>query len=365
MPDIIKVDHFGSGTPFSNGLSMFADHKGNIDPGALRPWIDPASGASYITKYLGGDPKNPKSYRAVPLVQKNASLRRDEWKALDEAVLAVAETRLGGVQDLYDNGLVFDLGGNGMATTVLEHHTQSSAFEAEVTMDGATRAKNDRPDYDTAYTPLPITHVDYQIGARELAASRKLGNPLDTTDAERAARAVLLKMEQMLFTSTSYAFGGGTIYSYINHPRRLTVSMGTNWASDTTANILTDVIAMKAALIGANQFGPFALYIPQNCETKFDADYSVSGNSLMTLRSRILMMENVKSVKVVDTLPTGNAVMVNLNRNTVRMVRGMGMQNVEWTVEGGMINKYKVMTIQVPQIRADSSNQCGVCHCAV
>ena len=347
---------------FSGAQGSFLDANGNLNTFAMRPFLDEKTGRSFVTRFVGGDPKDPKCYHAVP-VQRNATLRRDEWKQLDDALLTVANTRLDGVQDLIDNGLVFDLGGNGMATTVLEHHTKDQPFTATLSMDGVVRGDNDRPNYETVYTPLPINHVDFMLTAREIAVSRKLGNPLNVDNAIDAARAVMLKREQMLFTNITYKFGGGTIYSYINHPHRNTVSMGTNWNADTVANIYTDVKAMKAALIAKNQFGPFALYYPQDCETKFDDDYSTTTATNMTLRERVLKMQNMKICKAVDTLPTGNAVMVNLSTNTVRLVRGMALTNLEWSTDP-MVFNYKAMAIEIPQVRADASNQCGVCHCS-
>jgi hypothetical protein len=40
----------------------------------------------------------------------------------------------------------------------------------------------------------------------------------------------------------------------------------------------------------------------------------------------------------------------------------MAVQNVQWQTEGNFVNKYKVLTIQVPQIRSDDNNACGVLH---
>lgn len=349
-----------SGAVFRGNQAAFLDIDGNLNTNAMRPYLN-KDGIPMVNVYVGGDPKNIKSYKGVE-VQHNATLRRDEWKLLDDALQRQALTRLDGVQDLVNENLVLDLGGNGMATTVLEHHTKDQPFTASVSMDGVVKGDNDRPNYDTVYTPLPITHVDYMLTARELAVSRKLGNPLNVDDAVDASRAVLLKREQMLFTDITYKFGGGYIYSYVNHPNRNTVAVGTNWASDTVAHIYTDVKAMKQALINKNQSGPYALYYPQDCETKFDDDYSTTTATNMTLRERVMKMQNMKICKAVDTLATGNYLMVNLNTNTVRLIRGMPMQNLEWSIDGGMVFNYKVMSIEIPQIRADAANQCGVCH---
>jgi uncharacterized linocin/CFP29 family protein len=338
-------------------LAGYMASQGRLDPGHMRPFVG-ADGRAYVTVYSGGDPKKKESYKTVP-IQTNATLRRDEWKTLDEAVMAISRTRLSGIQDLIDNNLVYSLG-NAMGTTVLEWHSMHDAMEAALTMDGVTRGQGDRITYETNYLPIPIIHVDYEINSRVLAASRSLGNPLDTSSAEAAARKVAEKLENMLFTNETYAFGGGTIYSYLNHPNRNLATLGTAWTSDTAANILADVFTMKQASIDAKHYGPWMLYIPVAYEVMLDKDYDADYPG--TIRERILKIDGIKGIKVVDTLPAGNVLLVQMTSDVVRLVRGMGVQNVEWQTEGKFINKYKVMTIQVPQVRSDADGNSGIVH---
>ena len=334
---------------------------GGLNPHNLRPWIGD-DGKTYITVHTGGDLDNPKNYKAVQ-IQANGTLRRDEWKLLDEAVLQISRTRLSGVQDLIDNNLVYNM--NGMGSTVLEYHDLSDAMSAELSMDGISRGKGDRPVYGTNYLPLPIIHVDYEINTRVLNASRKLGNPLDTTSAEAAARKVSEKLETMLFTNTSYTWGGGTIYSYINHNNRNTVTLDQNWdaSGKTASEIIADVMSMKQSSINAKHYGPWMIYIPTAYETIIDEDYNAVTPGT-TIRERILKIAGIKGIKVVDTLTANNVVMVQMTPDVVRLVRGMGIQNVQWQEEGKMVTKYKVMTIQVPQIRADQAGNSGLVHLA-
>jgi hypothetical protein len=290
---------------------------------------------------------------------------------LDDVLVEVGRQRLGGIQDLIDKGLVFNLG-NAMGTTVLEWHDVSDGMEAVVSMDGVTRGKNDKVTFQHNYLPIPIIHSDYEINARTLAASRSLGNPLDTISAERATRSVLQKLENMLFTNTTYAFGEkdarsrNSIYSYINFPDRNQVTLSTAWTDSgkTAAQILADVVAMKDAAIADLHFGPYQLYIPTLYDTVLDEDYSTAGSSMMTIRERIMKIAGITGIKVVDTLPANNVVLVQMTSDVVRLVRGMGLQNVEWEVEGKMITKYKVMTIQVPQLRSDANGKSGIVHLA-
>lgn len=343
---------------------------GALNVGTMKPFIG-KNGRSYIQVFSGGDPKKPENYKVYP--QTNAAtLRRDEWKTLDQAVLNISESRLGGTQDLVSRGLVHSIG-NGMGSTVLEWHDVSDALEAVATMDGVNRGQNDRPVYQTNYLPLPIIHADYEINSRSLAASRSLGFGIDVTMAERAARKVNLLLEQMLFTNTTYAWGDAddrsrnSIYSYINHPDRNQVTLsdyGAWTASATTgANILASVLAMKQAAINAYHYGPYTLYIPTAYETVLDEDYDTTTPGT-TIRERILKIDKIEKVMVVDTLTAANVLLVQMTADVVRLVRGMGLQNVEWTSEGKFLTNYKVMTIQVPQIRSDQAGSSGVVHMA-
>ena len=339
---------------------------GRIDVGMMKPFID-SKGRACATIYNGSDPKDPASYTTT-FLNTNATLRRDEWKQLDSVVVKIAESRLGGIQDLVNAGLTFDLG-NGMGSTVLESHSVSDAFEADMTMDGVSRSKGDRVVFKHHYLPLPIIHVDYEINSRVLEASRKMGNPLDTTSVERAARKVMQKLENMLFTSTTYSFGEddsnarNTIYSYTNHPDRNILTSLTAWSASakTGAQIVADVLQMKQTSINNFKYGPWMLYIPTAYETVIDGDYDTTTPGT-TIRERIMKIAGITGIKVVDTLTANNLLLVELQADTVRLVRGLGVQNIEWQTEGKFVNKYKVLTIQVPQIRSDYNGKTGIVH---
>jgi hypothetical protein len=373
MPDLnVNVDLIGNGQSQGQVANQLQAN-GRMDVGRMRPWIG-RDGRAYINVYKGGNPKLPTSYQMLQ-IQTNATLRRDEWKTLDEAIIEVSRQRLGGFDDLRANGLTYNLG-NAMGTTVLEWHDVSEALDAIVTMDGVTRGNNDGLNFQTNYLPIPIIHVDYEINSRMLASSRSLGNPLDTTLAERAARRINEKLEDMLFTNTTYAFGTtddrsrNKIYSYINFPDRNTVSMGVHWNDgDFDSNdaagpdkILEDVAKMKQKSIDAYHYGPWMLYVPTAYETTIDKDYNKESG--ITIRERIMKISGIKGIKVIDRLTADNVLLVQMTSDTVRIVNGMGIQNVEWSEEGKFITKYKVMTIQVPQIRSDQNGKSGIVHLA-
>jgi len=366
----MHVDLIGINGMTQGKLAAMLANNGRLNAHAMRPWIED-DGETYVSVYKGGDPKKEESY-SVKQIQTNGTLRREEWMALDEAIVEIRRGRLGGVDDLISKGLTYNLG-NAMGTTVLEWHDVSDAMEAEMSMDGVTRGKGDRVDFKHNYLPIPILHVDYEINARVLAASRNMGNPLDTTSAERAARRILEKQENMLFTDTTYSFGAkdsrdrNTIYSYVNYPDRNILSLGTHWndlsVGELGDKIIDDVVRAKSAMISKYFYGPFQLYIPTAYETVLDKDYNQTTPGT-TIRERIMKIDKIAGIKVIDTLPADNILMVQLTSDVVRLVQGMGLTNIEMKTEFDMVTKYKVMAIQVPQIRSDQEGRCGIVHMA-
>jgi hypothetical protein len=366
-----RVDLMGNG---QSDIANYFGATGKTDFGTKRPFLyqDTKTGnwGAYISVYKGGDPKKITSYQNVPININAATLRRDEWKALDEAVINVARERLVGIADLEANNLVYNLN-NAMGTTVFEWHDVGDTMEADMTMDGVTRSRGGRTVFQHNYLPIPIIHSDYEINARALSASRSLGNPLDTYAAENAARRIAEKLEDMLFTDTTYSYGEtdarsrNTIYSYVNFPDKNDIVLSVNWddSSKTGAEIIADVLSMKQASIDDYHWGPWKLYIPTAYETVLDSDYDPTTPGT-TIRERILKISGISGITVVDRLSANNVLLVEMKSDTIRLIKGMAMTNLQADTEFGFVNKYKVLTIQVPQIRSDSNGRCGIVHLA-
>ena len=325
-----------------------------MNTNALRPYIG-KDGRPYITFMVNGKPV------AKPIVG-NATLRKDEWKHYDTAVIKAAQERLVAVADLQSRGLTYNIP-NGMGTTVLEYEDMSDTEPASLSMDGITRGEADRPEFDINYLPLPIIHKDFFINARVLASSRTTGAPLDTTMAELAGRKVAEKAEEMLMIgASSYAFGGGTLYGYMDFTHRGQYTLAVHWndSGATGDTILADVIGMKQASIDDRYYGPWMIYIPTNFETAIDADFKAASDK--TIRQRLLEVDGIQGIKVVDKLTDDNIVMVQMTSDVIRIVNGMAITVVEWESEGGMRFHFKVMAIIVPQPRADQDDRCGIIH---
>ena len=327
----------------------------NFDVGALRPWIG-NDGQSYITANVAGVPTKQ-------LVQNaNTTLRKDEWKFLDAAVVKAAQSRLVVVGAMRAAGLSYNVP-NAMGKTVLETERQGDISAAISSMDGLNEGQADRPEYDLVNLPLPITHKDFHFSARQIQASRNGGSPLDTSTAELAARKVSEQIEKLtLGVASTYSFGGGTIYGFENFPNRLTKTLTDPATSGWTgADLVGEVLAMKTQSQNAYHYGPWKLLCSTNWDAVLDADYSTSKGDL-TLRERLAKIEGVQMVQTVDFLSANTMILVQQTTDVARIVNGVDLTTVQWESHGGMRINFKVMAIMVPQLRADINNNTGIVH---
>ena len=291
-----------------------------------------------------------------------ATLRKDDWITLDAAVVQAAKERLRVVTDMRSAGLVHRLP-NGMGHTVLQTETQSDINDATISMDGLRKGNNDRPEYELNNLPLPIVHKDFGFSSRQIAASRNGGSPLDTTMAALAGRRVAEEVEKLLLgVAPSYSYGGGSIYGFTNFPDRLTFTIsdptGGGWVPQ---NLVDEVLAMRTLSQQAKHYGPWAIYTGLAWDQYLDGDFSAAKGS-NTLRERLLQIQGIDSVVTADYLTGFDIIMVQKSADVARMVNGLDLTTVQWDTDGGFMINFKVLTIQVPQLRADFYGNTGIVH---
>lgn len=290
------------------------------------------------------------------------TLQRDEWKFFDNELVQEAQLRLRAVADLYAAGLIKRIP-NGLGKTVLEYETIGSMDPATVSLDGVTRSENDRLEYGFGNLPLPITHKDFYLNLRHLAASRERGEPIDTTHVRAAGRVVAETAEEMLFLGGK-TFAGLPIYGYLTHPSRNTLAFGTNGSWSQTAKTGDDIISDIGRMIQAAEadrfFGPYVIYVGSGMSLKMSSDFKA--NSDRTIRERILAMDQISDVRVADKLPANTVVMVQMTSDVVQWVEGEPLQTVQWDVHGGFQINFKAFQIGVPFIRADIQGRSGIVH---
>jgi len=217
MPDVLTFNNGGfSGT--GDVATRLLQH--NFDPRCIRPFI--LNGHSMISQETGRDANgNPIVHNVM--TTNAATLRKDDWIMIDEAVVAAARPRLRFFNDLRAAGLNVNLP-NALGKTVWQYERQSNITGATVSMDGLHKGDADRPTYDMDQMPLPIVHKDFSFSARQIAVSRNSNMPIDVTTAGMAAQMVAEKIERLaLGVDPEFKFGGGNVYGVCNYPDRLSM----------------------------------------------------------------------------------------------------------------------------------------------
>jgi uncharacterized linocin/CFP29 family protein len=301
----------------------------------------------------------------INALRTNDVLRKEEWLLYDRAVLDVARPALMAVSDIMGDGLAFPIP-NAMGVTVVQHETASDMSAASTDISGITDAIKDTQNYALINIPLPITHKDFQLSVRVLEASRRNGTPLDTSRAQTASRRVSDALESMVFNGVNIVAGaltgtGNQIYGYLNHPNRNTGTVSANWSTVATGTqMLTDTLAMIAALQGDNMFGPYRMYVSIAAYVRLLDDLKAASDKAII--NRLLEIPGLKGIRGTSQLTGTTVNLVNMQSETVQMLDGLQPMTVMWETHGGMMINFKVLAIMAPRVRADANGNCGVAH---
>lgn len=344
------VDFIMNGTAHGDSASRLLANE--LDPAMMRPYFN-ERGEPCFTINIGGQP------REVVTTNANATLTKDAWIALDNAVRDAAKPRLRAVSDLMSRGL--SVGLDGMSTTVFQSQALSDLTDAKVTMDGQEEASHDRIQTSLDSLPLPIIEKDFGFSKRQINVSQKGGAPLDLTGARLAGQKVAEMIEKMLIGDIVLPkFSGANIYGYKNFPSALTKTITEPTGAWTAATTVQEVLAMRSQAYAAYHYGPYMLYYGPSWSAKMDDEYK--SESSVTLANRLRAIDDIVDVKRLDHLSGYELILVQLSPEVIRMVNGMDITTVQWATDGGMGVRFKVMAIMVPQLRADYYGRTGIVY---
>lgn len=356
------LDYIMNGQGFGNvadRLLASAGTSGVLDTGVLRPWMD-KYGRSCVDIADGWDDKGKPKFKTL-ITNAPATLTKDAWQLLDDTILRVARKELRVWGDIVRQGLTYNVP-NGMGTTVLQHQTMTDSGEAALSMDGLRQTNRDRVVFDIANLPLPIVHSDFSFSLREILVSRQ-GQPIDTAQAEQATRKCMEQIEKlMLGTTSSYSYGGGTIYGLTNFPQRIATTMtlptDPGWSPQL---FIEEINGMIQDLKDINFNGPYGVWYSTAWAQYMANDYSATyrgGN----LRNRAAETPNVSFWNEADYLDGFQVLIVQLSQDVIQAVTGMQLRTLQWETQGGLEKNFKVMGIMVPRIRANSDEVTGINH---
>jgi uncharacterized linocin/CFP29 family protein len=290
----------------------------------------------------------------------NSILLRREWEALDAAIIGAARQRLNVVADMRAAGLVQQ---TGLGEMVSSWRVGSQRARPSVTMDGRTAVDRDRTERRTSSVPIPIIATEYEIGRRELLASRSLGAPIDTYEAEEAGRSVTEEVERIVLNGNSDVIvQGNQIYGLTNHPDRLNDTASNYGGGDfgTVGNATKAILGAIGALSAISYYGPFYVYIaPTQYNEAMNFYDDGSGDTDL---DRIRRLDGVANVKPADLLADEEVVMVQATGTVVDLREAMGLDNREWEAPDGSAMMFKVMQAIALRLKPDYSGNLGVLH---
>ncbi len=298
--------------------------------------------------------------RANKPLRANDLLRKDEWKALDDALVEVARRQIGAIQDLEAAGLTRNHGSLGVLFD--EYEAVSDIDPAEQNMSGVAPGQRDLATFGLNSVPIPITFRDFQIHMRHLAASRRGGSNIDTTNIGLCAAAVNEKLEDMLFNGSSVAPNGVVAAGYTTASSRITGSTTADWDTATGAQIIGDALSMIAAAEVENYFGQFMFYASVGAMQNIRNDYTVEFPG--TILERLLQIDAFQGIRGTTSLADAEAVAVRLTRDVVDLSVASPVTTVQWDEMGGMIQNFKVMAAMAPRIKIPRSTNAktGLVH---
>ena len=334
---------------------------GENDVLAKRPYIT-ANGETRIAYNTGKFDANGAPIYGEQRLQTNGTLRKDEWKRIDDAILESARQRFVIVDDLRAAGMVQPLGGLGVL--ISEWETSSEMGDAEVSMDGETKNTKDRPVFGMDGVPVPLIHKDFKFGERAMLASRTRGSALDVTGGTEAAISVARRLETLVFSGAA-ALGtssGYTLQGLYNRTGRTTTSLS-DWTltATTTETIFKEIMGMvKTANTTLRRYGPFNLYIPGDVKHRFSEDFKA--NSDKTLRQRILEEDEIAAIRVSDGNPTKQVALLEMTRGAMDLAIASDVATIQWSSGSGFTHNFKTFAAMAPRIKKDFGGRFGYIH---
>lgn len=290
----------------------------------------------------------------------NSFLDKREWADLDRAIFEMVKLRRNAVADLTSRGLTKP---SNLAEMLSQWRMGTERVRPSVNMDGRSRADRDRTERLVYSAPVPIYRTDYEIGRRELLASRKLGTPIDTFEAGEAAEAIAEEQERVLFEGDStIVVQGNTLYGYTTLPARDTGTAAAYGGGDfgTITNIRPTFLGMLAALSAKRYHGPFIGYVADTQYHEMLQRYS--DGSGQTALDTVKELPQIDDVKPSDFLDDGETVLVQMTPNVVDWIEAMGVDNREWESGDGMALFYAVMAAGAARLKTDAGGNAGIAH---
>ena len=286
----------------------------------------------------------------------NAFLQREEWEALDAAIVKRAGQRLNIYSDLIGMGLRSQ---GSLAEWYTKWRVEDEVTSASVSMDFETDPEGDRPDYKVYGQPVPIISKAFSIGRRELATARASGTPLDTSAAEACAAAVAEMVEQIIVDgNTDIVVNGAPIYGLQTIAGRYQLTAAGDFG--TLSNIEpTFVEDFLPTMHGRRFHGPWNIYIASTQYAQLLQRYDSTGARAL---GELLALPEINAIKPNDMVDAGEFLGVQMTSDVIDYREALSLETRRWEHPSRSRMFYVVCLMGVPRIKTQYGGYSGIVH---
>lgn len=300
-------------------------------------------------------------------IRANASLPKQAWVGIEDAVYPAMDDVLTIAADLRSAGLTIE---ESVDNKVTEWHKQDYDATATISMEPTTETDEGNVEYDLDGSPMPLIHSDFSIGFRDSGEGEISTQDIETLNAEGSGRAVAEAVERLILYGWEPTIGGedlgGTqdgysMYGLTNHPSIHTGTLG-DWLSNPEV-IREDLKDGMARDLKDDNFRPtdqgYWVYVGEGLEDVLD-DPDPEGTGDRLVRDRIENLNFVGNFKVSQYLDDDAALMFRPTSDVVDLAIALEEQVVQW--EDPFRDYFKTVMGFTPRVKDTLRGQSGVAY---
>lgn len=212
--------------------------------------------------------------------------------------------------------------------------------------------------------PIYVTWDQFGFNARELAAAQRVGRPLDTDEAEQAVRNVNFAIEDAIINGLDINVTGNASPGLLDTTNTQAYETNTAWdnAGKTGAEILTDVLAMRAVAAADKFYGPYTLYVPTAYSAAMQKpfDSSSGARTIQQYLEALTFGNRNLRVRTADLLPANRTLLVQDTSQVCDVIVGQQPVAINPAPEIEFHTKWMVYAVIVPRVKSDINSNFGI-----
>ena len=212
--------------------------------------------------------------------------------------------------------------------------------------------------------PIYVTWDQFGFNAREIAAAQRAGRPLEMDEAEQAVRNVNFAIEDAIINGLDINVTGNSSPGLLDTTNTQAYETNTAWdnGSKTGAEILTDVLAMRAVAAADKYYGPYTLYVPTAYSAAMQRpfDSSSGARTIQQYLEALTFGNRNLRVRTADLLPANRTLLIQDTSSVVDVIIGQQPVAINPAPEIEFHTKWLVYAVIVPRVKSDINSNFGV-----